>query len=55
MKIKLIVIDIDDTLLSSEGKILPSTKTVLQKALKQGGKNCSMFRSTVDRDAPIFG
>lgn len=38
MKIKLIAIDIDDTLLSSEGKILPSTKTVLQKALKHGVK-----------------
>lgn len=36
--IKLIAIDIDDTLLSSQHKITPATKTALQKALAQGIK-----------------
>ncbi len=38
MSIRLIALDIDDTLLDSTGKILPSTKKALQKALKQGIK-----------------
>lgn len=38
MAIKLIAIDIDDTLLSSQGKILPSTKSALRRALEQGVK-----------------
>lgn len=38
MAIKLIAIDIDDTLLNSAGKILSSTRKVLQKALSQGVK-----------------
>ncbi|PMD67839.1 hydrolase [Companilactobacillus nuruki] len=36
--IKLIAIDIDDTLLSSQHKITPDTKEALQKALNQGIK-----------------
>lgn len=38
MAIKLVAIDIDDTLLSSTGKILPSTLTSIQAALAQGVK-----------------
>lgn len=38
MAIKLVAIDIDDTLLSSTGKILPSTLTSIQAALTQGVK-----------------
>lgn len=38
MAIKLVAIDIDDTLLSSTGKILPSTLTGIQAALTQGVK-----------------
>lgn len=36
--IKLIALDIDDTLLNSEGKILVSTKVALKKALENGIK-----------------
>ena len=36
--IKLIALDIDDTLLNSEGKILVSTKIALKKALENGIK-----------------
>lgn len=35
MTIKLIAVDIDDTLLSSQGKVLPSTLTAIQAALEQ--------------------
>ncbi len=38
MDIKLIAIDIDDTLLNSEGKLLPSTIAAVQKATAQGIK-----------------
>lgn len=38
MTIKLVAIDIDDTLLSSTGKILPSTLTSIQAALAEGIK-----------------
>lgn len=38
MAIKLVAIDIDDTLLSSTGKILPSTLTSIQAALAEGIK-----------------
>lgn len=38
MTVKLIALDIDDTLLNSAGEILPSTKTALQKALQAGIK-----------------
>jgi len=38
MSIKLIALDIDDTLLNSEGKLLDSTKVAVQKALAQGIK-----------------
>lgn len=38
MVIKLVAIDIDDTLLSSTGKILPSTLISIQAALTQGVK-----------------
>lgn len=38
MAIKLVAIDIDDTLLSSTGKFLPSTLTSIQAALTQGIK-----------------
>lgn len=38
MAIKLVAIDIDDTLLSSTGKILPSTLISIQAALTQGVK-----------------
>lgn len=38
MTIKLIALDIDDTLLSSQGKILPSTQTAIDAALAQGIK-----------------
>lgn len=36
--IKLIALDTDGTLLNSENKILPSTKTAIKKALDQGIK-----------------
>lgn len=38
MSIKLIALDIDDTLLDSKGKLLASTKAAVQKALAQGIK-----------------
>lgn len=38
MAIKLIALDIDDTLLNSKGEILPSTITAVQKAVTQGLK-----------------
>lgn len=38
MSIKLIALDIDDTLLDSQNKILPSTKKALDKALDKGIK-----------------
>lgn len=38
MTIKLVAIDIDDTLLSSQKKILPATKAALQRALEAGVK-----------------
>lgn len=38
MTVKMIAFDIDDTLLSSEGKILDSTKAAVKKALGQGIK-----------------
>jgi Predicted hydrolases of the HAD superfamily len=38
MSIKLIALDIDDTLLNSKGKITEATKQALDKALDQGIK-----------------
>lgn len=38
MTVKLIALDIDQTLLSSKGKILPSTKIALKRCLAQGIK-----------------
>lgn len=38
MSIKLIALDTDGTLLSSQNKILPSTKEAVKKALEQGIK-----------------
>jgi len=38
MSIKLIALDIDDTLLNSKGELLDSTKSAVQKALTQGIK-----------------
>ena len=38
MTIKLIALDIDDTLLSSQGKILPSTLTAIKACLERGLK-----------------
>lgn len=38
MAIKFIALDTDGTLLDSNGKILPSTKIAVKKALEQGIK-----------------
>ncbi|WDF82356.1 HAD hydrolase family protein [Lacticaseibacillus pabuli] len=43
MAIKLVTIDIDDTLLNSKGEIMPTTHAAIKAAMAKGVQGCKLI------------